>query len=228
MKNLALSLLIFLFGTSSIPAQLVRKDTLVKNQVYEAMYSYKYGQPRYVKYKLYHGGGECSRSKEHFHFRVDSLHEVNGLRDVNVGSKDYAGSGYDEGHMANAEDFASDCKKEELTFRFYNCIPQTPKLNRGIWKSNESLVRKWSQTDSVMVICGGIITPKSKTVTQISTLTIPDKCYKVVISLTNHKLLEAVIYDNNDDPKEYSVKLLNIESQTHFFFGKLVGFSIVE
>jgi len=213
-----LLLVLFLFFTSSSSAQFVKKDTLIKNDVYESMYSYKYGQPRYVKYKLYHGGGDCSRSKEHFHFRPDSV--------TTTGIKDYANSGYDEGHMANAEDFAYDCKKEELTFRFYNCIPQTPKLNRGIWKSNENLVRKWSQTDSVLVICGGIFTSKSKKIN--SNLIIPDKCYKVVISLTSHKLLEVMVYDNNDSPKENSVKLISIEAQVHFFFERIAGFSIVE
>jgi endonuclease G len=50
-------------------------------------------------------------------------------------SRDYAGSGYDKGHMAAALDFASDCEKEEMTFVYYNALPQTPNLNRGVWKS---------------------------------------------------------------------------------------------
>lgn len=36
--------------------------------------------------------------------------------------KDYLNSGYDAGHLANAEDFAFDRYKEEKTFRYYNCL----------------------------------------------------------------------------------------------------------
>jgi DNA/RNA endonuclease G (NUC1) len=221
-----LLVLFFLFCANSAFSQFVKKDTLIKNHIYESMFSYTYGQPRYVKYKLYKGGGDCNRTKEHLHFRLDSSAEADGFPNISVGPKDYAQSGYDEGHMANAEDFAYDCKKEELTFRFYNCIPQTPKLNRGIWKANETTIRRWSQTDSLIIICGGIFNSKCKKIN--SNLVIPNQCYKVVVSLTTHKVLQSVIFDNNDSPKENQVKLINIEAQVHFFFQKVLGFSITE
>jgi endonuclease G len=90
----------------------------------------------YVKYKLYRGGGDCDRKQ--FHFTNENVHDV-------AKQSDYVHSGYDQGHLCNAEDFANDCRKEELTFRFYNCIPQTPNLNRGIWKGYEQKIRKLSQ-----------------------------------------------------------------------------------
>lgn len=198
-----------------------QKDTLVNNGVYESLYSFNYGQPIYVKYKLYKGGGECSRKAEHFHFRHDSI-----IRNLTAGNKDYEGTGFDEGHMANAEDFAFDCKKEELTFRYYNCLPQSVKLNRGIWKAHETKVRQMSQNDSLLIFCGGIFTSQSKYIKEGSKLRVPTYCYKVIISLSTHKLLDCVIFDNNDNPTEKSISLTQLEYQTKYFFERLTKFSI--
>jgi len=64
------AILIFLLSTLVSSAQI---DTIIKTPILESYFSYKYHNPLYVKYKLYHGGGECSRSKEGFHFYVDTI-----------------------------------------------------------------------------------------------------------------------------------------------------------
>jgi len=97
---------------------------------------------------------------------------------------DYIGSHYDKGHLANAEDFAFDCAKDELTFRYYNCLPQTANLNRGIWKKMETKIRKWSQTDKLYIICGGFFGNK-----KIGNIAVPSYCWKVVQSVATKKVL---------------------------------------
>jgi endonuclease G len=154
-------------------------------------------------YKLYHGGGDCSR--EHFRFKGDDV-----IRESKA--KDYAHSGYDEGHMANAEDFAYNCKLEELTFRYYNCVPQTPELNRGIWKHNETQVRKLSQEDSLLVICGGIFDKHSKRISE--GLIAPSYCFKVVYSLSSGELLQCYVYENDESPDEKKVELSDLKELT--------------
>ena len=52
---------------------------------------------------------------------------------------------------------------ELITFRFYNALPQTPKLNRGIWKHYETEIRKLSQNDSILIITGSIFSNKKIT-----------------------------------------------------------------
>jgi DNA/RNA endonuclease G (NUC1) len=215
-----LYILFLLISCTTVFSQLSKRDTLIKNSAYESLYSFDIGQPRRVIYKLYKGGGVCSRKDEGFHFKKDTL--VN----VSASIPDYSDGGYDEGHMANAEDFAYDCKKEELTFRFYNCIPQTPKLNRGIWKSNETQIRKLSQTDSLLIICGGIIATKHKNVKNGSKLAIPTYCYKVVISLSTHKLIQCLVFTNTEDPTSVEWKLNDLEYKVHFFFDRVIGFTI--
>ena len=92
------------------------------------------------------GGGDCDRSR--FRFKNDTDIEM-------AEQEDYSKSDFDMGHLANAEDFAFDCKKDEMTFRFYNCLPQYPNLNRGAWKRWENTIRKDSRLDSLRIICGG-------------------------------------------------------------------------
>ena len=193
MKKIFIAL--FLMSSFFVSAQSV--DTIIKNSVYKSYYSFKYKNPLYVKYKLYKGGGDCNRSQ--FAFKVDDIKNTATIHD-------YANSGYDKGHMANAEDFAYDCVKMGLTFKFYNCIPQTPKLNRGIWKSYESKARKLSQTDSLEIICGGIYEDRHL---PNSDVTLPTYCWKIIKSLSTGKIIYALLFTN--EMEENSVKNMPVE-----------------
>jgi endonuclease G len=168
--------------TFNLSAQKV--DTVITTPIYTAGISYKLKQPLYVRYKLYGGGGDCSRKGMTFKTTA-------GL-DL-LSSKNYNGSGYDEGHLANAEDFAYQCLLQEQTFRYYNCLPQAPNLNRGSWKTTETVVRKLSQKDSLLIIAGGIWGKKPNVV---NGMTIPDSCYKVVYSLSTRKLIFCYTFAN--------------------------------
>lgn len=173
-------------------------DTIIITPAYTSYYSFKYLNPIAVTYTLYHGGGDCSRAKYSFH---------NDLTIKTATNKDYSHSGYDKGHMANAEDFAYNCTLDELTFRYYNCIPQTPELNRGLWKQYETLVRKYSQTDSLFIICYNTY-PNASTL--IGRLHVPDTCYKYVYSLTTNKLILSFKAANNHTPYSIPIDTLNI------------------
>lgn len=158
-------------------------QSVVNLGVYTVNFSNALHEPLWISYKLYRGGGDCSRTKFRFHNDIDSLHTAT--------DKDYAHSGYDKGHLANAEDFAYDCSKDEMTFRYYNCLPQTPNLNRGVWKTNEEQVREWSQSDSLFIVCGGSFGKK-----KIGRIAVPDYCWKVVQSLTNKNVLFCGWFSN--------------------------------
>jgi endonuclease G len=123
-------------------------------------------QPIVVVYKLYKGGGGCSRAG--FNFKND-------LPNIKTATQaDYAKSGYDRGHLANAEDFAYDCRLDELTFRYYNCLPQSKNLNRGLWKQKEEETRNLSHKDTITIICFGRDFFKDKN------LNVPKYCGKIV------------------------------------------------
>ena len=163
--------------------------------------------PLFVVYNLFQGGGACSRADLSFQndFKVNSATNV-----------DYKGSGYDIGHMANAEDFAYDCTLEKITFRFYNALPQTAQSNRGIWKSYETEIRKQSQTDHLLIICGGYsftqhltsnFKLKGVAMKKITQVLIPDYCFKIIKDLKT-KQIKCYTFpnDNSDDSKEVQLK----------------------
>ena len=202
MRNFLLSLLgILLFPIYSEAQKLENYDVILDKKVYKSYYSCSIKAPSFVIYKLYHGGGKSSRKGMRF---TGKYPHYNYLR-----------SGYDKGHLANAEDFAYSRNLELLTFDYINAIPQTPELNRGTWKSFETLVRKYSQTDSIIIVCGG---------TDWKGL-IPERCFKIVYDLKTKKLLVSEIFNNDKSGKhtrlsEDFIKKFNYQEITKLYNSK--------
>jgi len=172
----------------------------VDKGIYKADFSNVFHEPKYVSYFLYKGGGDCDRDK--FSFKNDDPR----LQCATDG--DYKGSGYDKGHLANAEDFAFDCAKDELTFRYYNCLPQTENLNRGIWKKIETQVRKWSQTEKLYIICGGYFGNK-----KIGKISVPSYCWKVVQSFITKKILFCGWFSNTSKARLEEISISELEKK---------------
>lgn len=179
-------------------------DTVIKTDIYESHFSKKYSNPIIVKYNLYKGGGDCDRSK--FHFQNDIEIKCND-------DKCYKASNYDKGHMANAEDFAYNCTYDELTFRYYNCVPQTAELNRGIWKKYEGDIRKTSQNDSLIVICYNEFKNK-----RINNMFIPDLCYKFVYSLTQKKFIILFSCTNTNNPVTTQISVGDLSKKYNWIY----------
>lgn len=183
-----------------------KPDTIITTESYVSYVNKQLGQPLYVKYKLYKGGGDCKRSNNW----------VNDTKLKLVNENQYKGSSYDKGHLANAEDFAYNCHLDSLTFRDYNRIPQTKKLNRGIWKSLEDEVRGMSQNDSLLILCGGFWDGRSK---DVNGMKIPVKCWKVIYSLSQKKVLYCYIFLNSETPLRYESNVEGLESMLGYSLG---------
>lgn len=191
--------LLCLIISTTLFGQLYKVDTAITNEAYTAYVNKSLGEPLYVKYKLYKGGGKCQRA----------TNWINDTKLKLVNENQYKGTIYDKGHLANAEDFAYDCHLDSLTFRDYNRLPQTRKLNRGIWKASETEIRKLSQTDSLIVYCGGFWDSSSKVVNDMK---IPNMCWKVVYSLSQKKVIVCNVFTNNETPVVNSWSLENLEN----------------
>jgi len=171
-------------------------DTIIDCGFYKSYFSNKFFQPLYVSYKLYKGGGDCPRDK--FRFKNDTK--------INMATpSDYEKSGFEMGHLANAEDFANNCILDEKTFRMYNCLPQYPNLNRGSWKKWEGKIRNLSQTDSLLIICGGTFT--NRKIKGNSKISVPDNCWKIVKSLTTNDILYIIWFTNEKKSNESQISL---------------------
>ena len=175
---------------------------IVDKGIYKANFSNELREPRYVSYTLFKGGGDCDRDK--FKFKNDDA-RLQCATDL-----DYKGSIYDKGHLANAEDFAFDCAKDELTFRYYNCLPQTTKLNRGIWKTKETLIRQWSQKEKLYIICGGFFGN-----TKLGNIAVPTYCWKVVQSVVTKKVLFCGWFSNTNQAKLEEITVDELEKRLH-------------
>lgn len=179
LKNILLPLLLLLHLQKGIAQRI---DTVIQKPAYTSYYSYSVKSPLYVVYYLYKGGGDCSRKQLSFTKEYRS-----------ASNKDYAKSGFDRGHLANAEDFAFDCTMEKCTFSYYNCIPQHQKLNRGSWKSWEATIRKESQRDRLKIYTGAIYGKQ----TIGSGVGVPDYCWKIVYNTRTKLIMHALLFKND-------------------------------
>ena len=176
MKRLII-LLCFLFINLSIISQTIHTyDEIIDMHYYKAYYSKTIKTSSFVIYKLYKGGGNASRASYSFKSYKNLPHF------------EYSRSGYDKGHLVPAEDLAVSNLKLKSTFYYINCVPQKPNLNRGVWKQYESKIRKRSQVDSLLIICGGCDYPRNNC--------IPKNCFKIVYDLRTKKCIYSTLYTN--------------------------------
>ena len=194
-----LSILILFICSLSMSSQVIEKyDTIINTGYYLSFYSKEIKGPSFVMYKLYKGGGDISRSGMTFKSWKKLPHF------------NYAKSGYDKGHLVSAEDYAYDKNKLKSTFYYINCVPQTSKLNRGQWKRYENLVRRLSQQDSLLIVCGGCDYDK-KTL-------IPKNCFKIVYNLRNHQWLYSHMFTNDN----VCIVTVNDSLRTHMSLWKML------
>lgn len=184
MRRFILTLLILSVSIIVLGQKIEQYNIIIKTRTYKSYYNNKIKAPTFVIYKLFHGGvGRVSRDGMNFSGKLPHFA--------------YTKSGYDKGHLAAAEDFSDNKENMLSTFNYINAIPQNPTCNRGIWKSGEIRVRQLSQTDSLLIICGGADWDIKKGV--------PKKCFKIVYSLTTGKLVFSSMVDNSKLKKNYQL-----------------------
>jgi endonuclease G len=188
MKKILHYLLVgFIVLSTAIAALAQKVEKVIDMGIYTSYYSYTIKNPLYVTYKLYKGGGKCDRKKQGFNFAK--------CGEQTASNTDYTNSNYERGHLANAEDFASDCSLEKKTFCYYNCVPQTYELNHGKWLEWESKIRALSQTKALFIVTGSIF--KNRTIKPASQVLVPESCYKIVIDNRTGDILHCLIFPND-------------------------------
>lgn len=95
---------------------------------------------------------------------------------------EYAGTGYDKGHMAPDGDLSWDQQVEYESFLMTNMSPQAGSLNRGIWKLLETSVRGWTVqlNQPYTIYVGGIYGAGDKTIGK--GIVVPHSFYKIVVN----------------------------------------------
>lgn len=118
---------------------------LLTNTAYTVAYDIETRCPAWVAYDL--EPGEVVKAK-----RADIPFAADPRVPESDNAADYAGSGFDRGHMAPAADFNFDRAALVETYYFTNIAPQVPELNRGVWLEAEREVRRLAASGTVHVV----------------------------------------------------------------------------
>lgn len=156
--------------------------------------------------------------------RNDKFQEDPQVRGVKVTNNDYAGSGYDRGHMAPAGDMKWNAQAMEESFYMTNMCPQLHSLNAGDWNELENRCREWAKKyNKVYIVCGPIYREqrKAKYIGK-NRIRVPDEFYKVVLIYEKQKTVAlGFLFEHKKGQKplkEYLTTVDHIENITGLDF----------
>lgn len=196
--------------TEFIPAS---SGEIVRHSCYVLSFNCSQKQAEWVYYssQLNHDGKGVQRT--------DNFREDKAVPCSSAKPSDYAGSGYDRGHLCPAADMTQSAEAMSETFLMSNISPQTPAFNRGIWKTLEKQVRKWGNNEKIYVVTGPVF-KKIKGYIGKSRILVPGYFYKVIYSPSRQQMLGFVL-PNEESRKsimEHVVSVDSVESLTGIDF----------
>lgn len=124
-----------------ISAQIL-KDIIVRNQIFDVVYSQKLEQPIELTYRSTNRPTNVNRGSMDFYTEKEFK---------TSDSKDYEKNVYDKGHLAPAATFSDNMENLKSTFSYLNCALQNQYLNRGEWRLLEEQERKWDDNQNLTV-----------------------------------------------------------------------------
>ena len=145
MKKCLISLLLVLITVVSYSQGItpITQNLIVKNNVFEVLYSQELEQPLKIKYRSTNRPTNVNRGAMDFY------------KEPNIKTSDaddYKANIYDKGHGAPAATFSDSQENLKQTFSYLNCILQDQYLNRGEWRLLEEQERKWDDTEDLTVL----------------------------------------------------------------------------
>jgi len=100
----------------------------------------------------------------------------------------YSGSGFDRGHNCPSADRTSSRENNSATFLMTNMMPQAPNNNQRAWANLENYARTFLPGNEVYIVCGsygkgGTGSNGSMTTIDNGRITVPARCWKVIVIL---------------------------------------------
>ena len=149
--------------------------------------------------------------------------------------RDYAGTGYDQGHIANDAHQSWDPQVELESFLMSNMAPQLPGLNRGAYKLLESATGAWgfSTQHTLQVYAGSIYNVAKDKKIGADQVDVPYGFYKIVIDTQTGATLAFLFphkENQGNDLTKVQTTVKDIEDNTGIIFPVPAGHnkSIVE
>lgn len=141
---------------------------------------------------------------------------------------DYTGSGYDRGHMAPNHAISSryGAAAQKLSFMMSNIAPQTPALNRGVWREVEHRIADlWTERyGEIWVVVGAVSTPTKTETVSGSDIDVPTAYYQIVIAQTGYDVRAlALCFDQHsvgygEWPSRHLISIDDLEEMTGLDF----------
>ena len=117
--------------------------------------------------------------------------------------RDYSRSGFDRGHNAPNYDWAWKRKYQKETFKMSNIAPQTPTLNRYLWKSIEGFSRYLAVKKDKIFIYTGSFGNKGHIKNNII---VPEYWYKLILVPKTHEAYLFLCRNKKYPRKRYGYK----------------------
>jgi len=154
------------------------KDIIITHTGYSLLYNETHEQANWVAYEL------TSEEAKKIFDRTNKFLSDPYVKTNTANDKDYAGSGYDKGHLAPASDMGWSSTTMTESFYYSNMSPQEPSFNRGVWKRLEELVRTWAiENNSIYIVTGPVLTTGLPTI-GTNKVSVPKYFYKVILDYT--------------------------------------------
>lgn len=188
---------------------------------YTLCYDSLYRQASWVAYVLTRTDVATVAADRSNRFVPDPLVVAEGYPTAETG--DYRNSGYDRGHLCPSADRRRSQRENDCIFYLSNIAPQTPALNRGVWRRLEEQVRRWAERyDTLYVVTGGIMGDAPDTLR--GGVGIPDRFYKALLTRDGQGVWRAAAYvlpnavHITGDYADYAVAVDSLEMLTGLDF----------
>lgn len=125
---------------------------------------------------------------------------------------DYAGTGYDKGHVAPDGDLSFDQQVEYESFLMTNMMPQSGGLNRGIWKLLETYTRGYvvQRNTTVTVYAGPIYAMTNPTIGKNKVI-VPHAFYKILVDNKTKEVLAFIFPHKGGQGNDLEVVRTSVE-----------------
>ena len=135
---------------------------------------------------------------------------------------DYAGSGFERGHLVPAGDLKWSETAMRQSFMLTNVGPMHKALNEGGWAKLEEKVREWTARDSALLVFTGPVVDVGDTMRLNGKVVVPGAYYKIVMAPCVRPVrVIAFIYPNGHSSgrlQQYAVSIDEVERRTGLDF----------
>jgi endonuclease G len=137
--------------------------------------------------------------------------------------EDYAGAGYDRGHLSPAAANTQSTEVMSESFLLTNMVPQNASKNRGVWRILELRVRDWvRQGKDIWVVTGTVYEQGHLTIG--NRVGVPTHMWKVIYDAKEQKTI-AFYFPNVKDQRisqselpNYAISVAELEKRTGINF----------